>query len=103
MVRGSRTLMARSIVFIIFTWFENCGNKTRDLASLPVATNFRTVTSMRSRPPRFQFALRIGCKWPNKASIVALNAEIRRNKGRLLEEVPKLPRWRIKGLFLFLF
>ncbi|XP_021751591.1 syntaxin-71-like [Chenopodium quinoa] len=37
----------------------------------------------------------------NRASVVALNAEIRRIKGRLLEEVPKLQRLaqkRVKGL-----
>lgn len=36
----------------------------------------------------------------NRASAVALNAEIRRTKARLLEEVPKLQRLAIKKVLL---
>ena len=32
----------------------------------------------------------------NRASVVALNAEIRRTKARLLEEIPKLQRLALK-------
>lgn len=35
-------------------------------------------------------------KEKNKASAVAMNAEVRRTKARLLEEVPKLQRLAVK-------
>lgn len=35
-------------------------------------------------------------KEKNRASVVALNAEIRRTKARLLEDVPKLQRLAVK-------
>ena len=38
----------------------------------------------------------VAAKEKNRASTVALNAEIRRTKARLLEEVPKLQRLALK-------
>lgn len=38
-------------------------------------------------------------KEKSKASAVAMNAEIRRTKARLLEEVPKLQRLAVKKVF----
>lgn len=38
----------------------------------------------------------LAAKEKNKASVVAMNAELRRTKARLLEEVPKLQRLAIK-------
>lgn len=45
----------------------------------------------------------IASKEKNKASAVALNAEIRRTKARLLEEVPKLQRLAVKKVSIYCF
>lgn len=42
-------------------------------------------------------------KEKNKASAVAMNAEVRRTKARLLEEVPKLQRLAVKKVGISLF
>lgn len=39
----------------------------------------------------------------NRASVVAINAEIRRTKARLLEEVPKLQRLAVRKVWFCLF
>lgn len=43
----------------------------------------------------------VASKEKNRASAVALNAEIRRTKARLLEEVPKLQKLAIKKVSLY--
>ncbi|BBH06010.1 syntaxin of plants 71 [Prunus dulcis] len=72
-------------------------SKSRRISTSPATMPFaRLYASVDADIEALRQKAEIASKEKNKASAVALNAEIRRTKARLLEEVPKLQRLAVK-------